>query len=129
MKEFFEAIHTLGTSESEFNTSIGGRFHYGMAPQGSALPYAVFFGVSETPGDTFTESIDDMSFQINIYSDKASASESMDLYKKCRTLFDSAVVQVGEYDVLLEREMSTPPWRDGDLWCVSVEFTALIQGE
>lgn len=129
MKDFFTAVYSLGTSDNGFSTAIDKRFYYGMAPQDCGMPYAVFFGVSETPEDTFTEDIDEMSFQINIYSDKASAGEVMDIYKKCRTLFDSAVVQVGGFDVLLEREMSTPAWRDGDLWCVSVEFTAMVQGE
>lgn len=129
MKDFFAAIYTLGTSANDFNAAVGGRFYYGMAPQDCALPYAVFFGVSETPGDTFTEEIDEIAIQVNIYSDKQSASESMDIYKKCRSLFDSAAVQVGGLDVLLEREMSTPPWKDDDRWTISVEFTATIQNE
>ncbi|WP_320055746.1 hypothetical protein [Desulfuromonas thiophila] len=128
MNAFFNALHALFATEphNAFYSAIGGRFSYGEAlPQG-AKPYAVFFGVTSLPTDTFSEELDDFSFQVNVYG-SGTYQEVAVILSHCRALFDGAVLTVNGYDIMITREMQTPPWRDGDLWAAAIEFSTIIQ--
>ncbi len=130
MNELFKSINAYFISEphNAFYTAVAGRLYYGDAPQNCSKPYAVFFGVSSVPDDTFSEEIDDISIQFNCYSDSSSPIESGELLTKCRTLFDDAVLDVtGNRDVQLLRNFSTPPWKNEDVWITSIEFNLLMQ--
>lgn len=127
MDNFFKAIYAK-ISGSDFATATGGRFSYGGANAGTAYPYATYFGLPSTNEDTFAEEIDGMSIQINIYSDKSSPIEAMQILKNCRAIFDGAViVSTGNRSAILNREMETPPWKNDDIWVVSIEFNASLQ--
>lgn len=130
MNELFKSIYSYFAAEphNAFYTVIGGRLYYGQAPQECAKPYGVYFGVAAVPDDTFGEEIDDISIQFNLYSDNSSPIEAGELLKKCRDHFDGAkLTVVGNRDVQLFRELSTPPWKNGDTWITSIEFTLLMQ--
>ena len=134
MNELFKAIYGHFTEEIEavhndFYIGIGGRLYYGQAPQEGAKPYAVFFGVSSVPNDTFSETIDDISIQFNIYSDLRSFTEAGSLQKKCRALYDGVTLEVvGSRDITLMRSLSVPAWKENeDTWITSIEFENLIQ--
>jgi hypothetical protein len=84
--------------------------------------------VTAVPEDTFGEEIDDISIQFNHYSGTSSALEAGELLKKCRALFDKTkLTVVGNRDIQLFRELSTPSWKNGDTWITSIEFTLLMQ--
>ena len=134
MNELFKAIYghfaeLIEAVHNDFYIGIGGRLYYGQAPQECAKPYAVFFGVSSVPNDTFSEVIDDISIQFNIYSDLRSYTEAGSLQKKCRTLYDGATLEVVENrDITLMRSLSVPPWKEDEAtWIASIEFENLIQ--
>lgn len=130
MNELFKSIYSYFIAEphNDFYTAVGGRLYYGEAPQECARPYAVFFGVSSVPDDTFSEELDDISVQFNCYSANNSPIEAGELLQTCRAVFDKAeLIVVGSRDVQLFREFSTPPWKNGDTWVVSIEFSILIQ--
>lgn len=130
MNNLYSAIYSYFIAEphNDFYTAIGGRLFYGEAPQEGATPYAVFFGITAMPGDTFGETIDDISIQFNCYSGNSSSIEVGELLEKCRALFDKADLEVsGNRDVQLFREMSTPPWKNGGTWVSSIEFKLLMQ--
>ncbi len=134
MNELFKAIYEHFTEEIEavhndFYIGMGGRLYYGYATQECAKPYAVFFGVSSVPDDTFSETIDDISIQFNIYSGLYSYTEAGSLQKKCRALYDGVTLEVvGNRDITLTRSMSIPPWKENeDTWIATIEFENLIQ--
>ena len=130
MNELFKSIYAYSIAEphNAFYIATGGRLYYGDAPQGCSKPYAVFFGVVSVPDDTFSEEIDNISIQFNCYSSLNSPVEAGELLKKCRALFDDTTLTVtGSKDVQLLREMSTPPWKNGDMWITSIEFNLLKQ--
>jgi hypothetical protein len=132
MIEFFNALYALfiateDDAHNDFYNAVEGRFSYGETLPRGPKPYAVFFGVSCLPADTFTENLDDLSFQVNCYA-KQHYREAGQVVRKCRDLFDGATVTVNGYEIRIRRDMETPPWRDGELWCASIEFNALIQG-
>ncbi len=128
MINFYQAIYTHFSKEphNEFYNLVGGRFSYGEAEQGCASPYAVYFGVASGNEDTFQETIDDESFQVNVYAN--TAAEAMRAAKACRGYFDGAVLVVpSSRDVTLDRELITPPMKNGDEWMASIGFNTLIQ--
>lgn len=134
MNEFFKSIYTHFTElieavHNDFYLGIGGRLYYGQAPQECAKPYAVFFGVSSVPDDTFSEMIDDISIQFNIYSNLFSYTEAGSIQKKCRALYDGVTLEVvGSRDIILRRSLSIPAWKENeDTWITSIEFENLIQ--
>lgn len=130
MNELFKSIYSYFSAEphNAFYTALGGRLYYGQAPQECTKPYAVYFGVAAVPDDTFTEELDDISIQFNHYSDSSSPLEAGELLQKCRTFFDGAeLTVVGNRDVQLFRELSTPAWKNGDAWITSIEFTLFMQ--
>lgn len=132
MNAFFNELYNLFISTDEegehnlFYKAVSGRFSYGEALPESNKPYAIFFGLTGVPADTFTEKLNDLSFQVNIYGD-GNYQEAGELLSLCKNLFDGAVVLVNGYDITIEREMETPPWRDGELWAASIEFNVIIQ--
>ena len=121
--EIIEAVH------NDFYIGLGGRLYYGHAPQECAKPYAIFWNVASVPDDTFSETIDDISIQFNIYSDLYSYTEAGSLLQKCRALYDGAALEVvGSRDIILTRSMSIPPWKENeDTWISTIEFENLIQ--
>lgn len=134
MNELFKAIYThftalIEASHNDFYVGLGGRLYYGQAPQECAKPYAIFFGVTSVPDDTFSETIDDISIQFNIYSDLRSYTEAGSLQKKCRALYDGATLEVVENrDITLMRSLSVPPGKEDEAtWIASIEFENLIQ--
>jgi hypothetical protein len=127
MDSFYKAIYAK-ISGSDFATAIGNRFSYGEAK--GAYPYATYFGLPSTNEDTFAETIDGMSLQINIYSDKSSSIEAMQILGKCRAVFDGKIItSTGNRPAKLHREMESPPWKNGDVWVGSIEFITLLMKE
>ena len=133
MIDFWKAIYTFfsATPHNAFYTAIGGRFYYGEAKQGASFPYAVYFGSSQSDEDTFSETIDEVAFQINIYSDKKTSTEAMQLSDYCRELFDGAsVTPAGYKDCYIKREMIAPPIKTtGNEWFAALEFMNYLQEE
>lgn len=124
MNAFFQAIQTLFETTNTFNTALSGEFYYAEALGGS-MPYAVYFGMPGIPEGTWSNDIDDVSFQVNCFA--STASEAGELLTKCRSLFDgSSLTITGYQNMKLQIEMFTPPWRDGDRWVVSAEFQGYL---
>jgi len=126
MNGFFQAIQNYFEVEphNAFYTALGGEFYFAEALGNSSI-YAVYFGMPGTPEDTWSNIIDDVSFQINCYADTPLLAG--DLLEKCRDLFNGAKLSVSGYqDIYLQTQMFTPPWRDGDRWAASVEFQGFL---
>lgn len=128
MMNFLKAVYTLIKTINAFNTAIGGRVYYGEAPQEGAMPYAVYFGLPFNEENSFTEDLDDVSFQINVYSDLDSPLSSGDIIEKARALLDGATLTVtGADPITLMREIQTPPWKDGDNWVSTITFNGFLE--
>ena len=125
MNAFFVAIQTLFDTDNDFNTALDGQFSYGL-DQDEAYPYAVYFGMPTDPTcATWSNNIDDTSFQVNCCS--TTAGEAGELLGKCRDLFDGTTLTVSGYqDVKLQITMFTPPWFDGTRWTSSAEFQGYL---
>jgi hypothetical protein len=129
MKELFQAIYSKYNGSTTFKAALTGGFIFGTAPQGTGYPYAVYTSYGSTPDDTFTSEINDVSVQINIYSDKSSTVECFDLLQSCKSLFKNAELTVsGHQNVILTQEMEQPPMiSSGNIWMAVIEFSCLLQ--
>ena len=128
MKNLSTAIYTKYNTSTTFKAALTGGFYYSQAPNGCSYPYAVysFFGV--TPEDTFSEEINDVSIQINIYSEKSSSTECFNLVDYCKSLFTGAVLTVLTHEnVTLIKEKETPPMKVNDEWMGVLEFSCFLQ--
>lgn len=120
MKAFFQAVQTLFETTNPFNTALSGSFYFGL-DEGSNYPYATYFCPPGMADGDWSTDIDDDSLQINCYAETSKIA--IDLFTKCRTLFDGASLTVTGYqDVKLKLGMFTPPYKDGDRWAVVLEF-------
>lgn len=127
MIEFFKALYEACayTDTNDLYTLLDGRFAYGMAEQGWARPYGVYFGLPSISESTWSHDIDDVSFQVNLVSDER--SESMHLARSCRNLFDRSTLIIPDHqEIRIQLVRTTPPWHDGECWTVSLEFQAYL---
>lgn len=93
MDKYLTAIMTK-TVASAFSTAVGGRIYLDEAPDKATFPYCVFFIVSAVPNGTFTESIDDILIQFDLYGTSKGATEITGLYNKLTALFDDCSLTV-----------------------------------
>jgi hypothetical protein len=105
-KNLFKAIYAKGISVGNFNTAIGGRFHFGEAPKGVAYPYAVYHLISNVPDRYFGEDHYSARIQINLFDDDNSAGDIADAFQYCTALFDDCTLTItADTFVHMEREL------------------------
>ena len=107
MKSLTTAIYGK-IAGSAFSASIGGRLYKVGAPQNPTWPYAVFFVVTDSPDDTFTDHIEDVLIQFSLFSnDPSSTSEIEDMATNLKSLFDNTAFAVtGNTMIEMERQPS-----------------------
>lgn len=121
MIEIFQAITAL------YNANMGHTLFYSEAEQNTARPYAVLTSpVPAEPLSTFSAGIDDVSVQINIYSDTVNGCFSA--LAQCEALFKANTLSpAGYHPVKLRREFTSPPIKTDSGWMGVVEYSGLIQ--
>lgn len=120
---------------SALNTAIGGRLFKGRAPEATVYPYAVFYLVSDTPADTFTDKIDNVLVQFSLFSETPSSSEVEDLYTHLKTLYDDCsltvagrtVIWMVRENAMLMVEDDTTPAGAGQVWHYAVDYNIIEQ--
>jgi len=133
MNNIKTTIYNKAVSSSTFATAIGGRFYDTIVPQDVTKPYAVLHMPNHLMNDfTFGADwvFDDVYFQINIYSDSNSASESGTILNACRLLFDWVTLSITGYTWFLTKwNFTVPPeWFPEDRqWQTVVEYQLLLQ--
>ena len=127
MEVLLKGIYSKKTGSS-FNTAIGGRLYLHEAPQQATFPYCVYYLITNTPDDTFTESGEEFTIQFNIFSNKNSASEVNTLYGYLKTLYEHTTLSITGYN-------HTHTWRnfatlirdeENNIWQYSVEYRIRI---
>jgi hypothetical protein len=93
MDKYLTAIMTK-TTGSAFSTAVGGRIYLDDAPDKATFPYCVYFIVSAVPNDTFSEKLDDILIQFELYSMSKGATEITGMYSKLRSLFDDCTLTI-----------------------------------
>ena len=134
MNELRTAIYNKSQEASNFKTSIGGRFYFDKAPQGTkstpaTYPYVVAHEVVDDYEFTFQEDFERVRVQFNIYSNCNSASESGTIFGYLKDVFDWGTLSVSGYMFKKsERIFSRQFWDETkDQYVYVVDYNFLIQ--
>ena len=135
MKNLTTGIMTLFNTSNTFNTAIGGRLFKGRVPEGTPLPYAMFFVVSDVQADTFKDTIADVAIQFSLFSGSSSSAEIEDMYTALKALFDDAIFTVtGNTIVSMIRQqagfLSVPADTvEGteEIWQYDIDYNCILQ--
>jgi hypothetical protein len=129
---------TLFNAGCQFNTDIGGRLFYSVAPTGTTLtdgPYAVFFVVSNVDSDTFTENMNEIYIQFSLYSGLSSPAEIMDMETHLTEMLKDKVFSVTGATVVTTHRLQSngPTWTEASmetgkpgLWSTDCDFCIYI---
>jgi len=130
MKVLFEALHTLFSTANTFKTAMGSQFYLYEADQENAsFPYTVYSKPAGAPDWTFTEDLEDITIQISIFSENNSATEVLEAFEKCKSLFDDAALSVTGYaDISMQRGLDRLI-RDSEnnVWQQIVDYEILLE--
>lgn len=129
-ENLFKAIYAkfIAAPANTFYTATGGRLEYGRAPESWSDNFAVMFGSSIEPDDVFGGIIEDVYFQISVFS--SVRSTCWGLLDKCKTLLNNTTLTVtGHYPATLRRETQTPPiWDEkANLYMATIDFFCKLQ--
>lgn len=124
----FAALYTLYSTSNTFKTATAGRYEYGVAPEAWTDNFAVVQGLDVQEDDCFRESVDDVYFQINVFS--ITRAGCFDLLNKCISLFNGKILTItGYYNSRIARNSQVLPlWNEeSNLYQATAEFTIKLQ--
>ncbi len=134
MRALSTAIYSK-VAGSPFYTAIGGRFYKNRVPQDMAWPYAIYFIITNSPENTFTDHIENVIVQFSLFSSTSSSSEIEDLYTLLKNIFDDTTFTItGNKLIVLERQSasleSIPADTEegtGEYWQYDIDFNITMQ--
>lgn len=128
MKVLFDAIKSKYIASTTLAASCNG-LHLGKVPQGTEMPYIVYYDNTGRPNYTFTEVEEERSIQFNILSDNPSSVEINGIYDKLIAAFDYCTLTVSGYNfIVMERNLNhLMPLPEENCWQYSVQYKILIQ--
>ncbi len=111
------ALMTVFNAGGSFYTDVNGRLYFGSAPEGAELPYAIFFFVSDTNDDTFTEELVDLYVQFSLFSGDSSPAAILKMDTDLTAMFKDKVFAVTGWTVVTMRRIggSGPIWNAADV--------------
>jgi len=107
MKNLTAAIVALYNTSNDFSAAIGTKFYNGFAPASTEYPYAVFEYPPSEPDMLFGGTIiEDVTWQLKIYSNDTNPEAILTLYEKAIALFDDAILTIsGQTHLSMLRSM------------------------
>jgi len=97
------------------------------APQGTAYPYIVYHKISGRPDYTYTEDMENVIIQFNIFDDNNSSTTINDIYTKLTALYDWCSLTVAGWDSIYMRREIDNLTRDNGIWNYFVQYRLEIQ--
>ena len=95
--------------------------------KGTAYPYIVYHKISGRPDWTFTEDMENILLQFNIFDDHSSSTTVNDIFKKFKAVYDWCSLDiVGWNSIYMKRELDNLT-RDNDIWNYFLQFRLEIQ--
>jgi|AACY02.16.fsa_nt_gi Protein of unknown function (DUF3168). len=120
----WNAVYTRLTSAGDFNTALGGRIYYGIAPEAPQLPYAVVTFIDDVPFNVFDFDGYQTRMQVVIFGEEASGPRSvMDIADDLRVRLQRVTFAVVDHDaVITVFDIQRGPVLDDQLWRVDADY-------
>ena len=126
MQVLFTGLYNKYNGNAALKAVING-FYFTEAPQDAVMPYIVYHKISGVPDHTFTEDMENVIIQFNIYDDHSSSTTVNDIYAKLTALFDwCTLIVAGWNSIYMKRELDNLT-RDNDIWNYFLQFRLEIQ--
>jgi len=126
MQALFTGLYNKYNGDTDLKAIITG-FYFTEAPQDAVMPYVVYHKISGVPDYTFTEDMENVIIQFNIFDDHSSSTTVNDIYAKLTTLFDWCSLTVAGWNsIYMKRELDNLN-RSNDIWNYFVQYRLEIQ--
>ena len=126
MQVLFTGLYNKYLSNAALKAVITG-FYFTEAPQDAVLPYVVYHKISGVPDYTYTEDMENVIIQFNIFDDHSSSTTVNDIYAKLTALFDWCTLTVAGWDsIYMKRELDSLV-RDNDIFNYFLQYRLEIQ--
>jgi len=131
-------IQTVFNTTNDFNTDVSGRLFFGAAPDETNLqegPYAIYFIVSDTDQDNFSDNMRELYLQFSLFSGASSPATILAMDTHLTTLFKDTVFTVTGWTVVIMKRVqgNGPYWTPAETetgtpgyWQTDIDFTILI---
>ena len=123
-------IYNKVISAGSFNTAIGGRAYYEVAPQGVIFPYCTYHFITETESIDSSTTYKNPVIQFNIYSNTSGSTEVGNLETYLKALFDYASLTVTGYSNILTKPFTVnrlPKIDDQTVWQTVVSYLIFLE--
>lgn len=126
MQVLFEGIWNKYNGNAALKAVVTGMY-FTEAPQGTAYPYIVYHKISGVPGYTYTEDMENIIIQFNIFDNNNSVITINDIYTKLTALYDWTTLTVSGYSsIYCKRELDKLEKNDG-IWNYFLQYRLEIQ--
>lgn len=126
MQVLFQAIYSKFSGNVDLSGAVTG-MHLTEAPQGSVYPYIVYHKISGVPDYTYTEDMENMLIQFNIFDDNSSSTTINDIYKKLKALYDYCSLTVSGWNSIYMRRELDNLTKENDIWNYFLQYRLEIQ--
>ena len=125
MTDLFTAIITH-YADASLKDSLTGGLWCTLAPQETAFPFGVFSIISNVPDWTFSENMENILLQFNLFSDTSNPVQICALFTLLKTAFDFVDLDIDNYETIsLVRENSILTRIEG-IWQYNVTYRILL---
>lgn len=128
MKEHFDGIWAEWNGDGILKAVLP-RFYMREAPANAAMPYGVFWRVTEGPDRTFgVTTYDQTRWQVDAYANEWDATVILDIDTKLRACFDRCVLTVAGYlPIVMLWEFTEGPLREDDCWHLVQQYYSEVR--
>ena len=126
MQALFTGLYNKYNGDADLKAVITDLYNTEV-PQDAVMPYVVYHKISGVPDYTYTEDMENVIIQFNIFDDHSSSTTVNDIYAKLTALFDWCTLTVAGWNsIYMKRELDNLT-RDNDIWNYFAQFRLEIQ--
>ena len=126
MQVLFESIYNKYNGDETLKAAITG-LYLEEAIQNAVYPYVVYHKISGVPDYTFTEDMENVIIQFDIYDDNSSSATINDIYTKLTALYDWCSLTVTNWNsIYMKRELDNLV-KENDIWHYFCQYRLEIQ--
>lgn len=125
MTDLFAAIMVRYAAVPLKDSLTGGLWNT-EAPQETAFPYGVFALISDVPDWTFSENLENILLQFNLFSDTSDPVEICALFELLKTAFDFHELTIANYETVSMIRENAILTRVEDVWQYNVTYRIIL---